>query len=185
MKPTVIQLWMTKVRETGNLNSLGERIRRKSLKRRERRKRKSDEKKKSEEKKKDKENPDAMEEEVPDEAGRGTTKRARIANEASDEENNGKDKLLKELADQKELMRQLFGATKTREAQYEERLVKKDKEIVQLRAEITELKDAMVKSQKQVVDRLDVLMEAQAKPPMKLPKPTTGIFASTNTQQNC
>ncbi|XP_050505414.1 histone-lysine N-methyltransferase, H3 lysine-79 specific-like [Diabrotica virgifera virgifera] len=130
----------------------------KSKKKREEKDRKCDEKKKSEEKKKDKENPEveAMEKEVPDEAGRGTTKRARTANE----ENNSKDELLKELADQKELMRQLFEATKTREAQYEKRLVKKDKEIAQLRAEITELKDAMVKSQKQVVDRLDVLMEA-------------------------
>uniref|UniRef100_A0A6P7HBP6 Protein PXR1-like n=1 Tax=Diabrotica virgifera virgifera TaxID=50390 RepID=A0A6P7HBP6_DIAVI len=171
MKPTVIQLWMTKVRETGNLNSLGERRRKKSLKRIERGER--------EEKKKDKENPEveAMEEEVPDKAGRGTTNRARTANEASDEGNNGKDELLKELSDQKELMRQLFEATKTREAQYEERLVKKDKEIAQLRAEITELKDAMVKSQKQLVDRLGVLMEAQAKPPTKLLKPMTGKYS--------
>uniref|UniRef100_A0A6P7FSL3 Glutamic acid-rich protein-like n=1 Tax=Diabrotica virgifera virgifera TaxID=50390 RepID=A0A6P7FSL3_DIAVI len=161
-----------------------------SKEKREEKKKKSNEKNKSEEKKKDKENPEveAMEEEVPDEAGRGTTKRARTANEASDEENIDKEELLKKLAAQKELMRQLFEATKTREAQYEVRLVKKDEEIAQQRAEIVELKkeilemkDAMVKSQKQVVDRLDVLMEArsqdnksqqqQEKPPSKLPKP--------------
>ncbi|XP_028142667.1 myb-like protein X [Diabrotica virgifera virgifera] len=139
--------------------------------RRGKKKDKKDKTKKSEEKKEDKENPqvEAMEEEVPDEASRGTTKRARTANEASDEENNCKEELLKELAAQKELIRQLFEATKTREAQYEVRLVKNDEEIDQQRAEIAELKkeilemkDVMVKSQKQVVDRLVVLMEARS-----------------------
>uniref|UniRef100_A0A6P7GDR0 Protein split ends-like n=1 Tax=Diabrotica virgifera virgifera TaxID=50390 RepID=A0A6P7GDR0_DIAVI len=138
----------------------------KSKKKGEEKERKSDEKKKSEKKKKDKENPEveAMDEEVPDEAGRGTTKRTRTSNEASDEDNNGKDELLKELADQKELMRHLFEATKTREAQYDERLVKKGKEIAQLRAEITELKDAMVKSQKQGFHPDILLAQACQKP---------------------
>ncbi|XP_050505249.1 nucleolar protein 58-like, partial [Diabrotica virgifera virgifera] len=65
----------------------------------EEKKKENDEKSKPEETKKDKDNPkvEAMKEEVPDEAGRGTIKRARTAKSESEEDPNDEVATLKEV----------------------------------------------------------------------------------------
>uniref|UniRef100_A0A6P7H6E8 Uncharacterized protein n=1 Tax=Diabrotica virgifera virgifera TaxID=50390 RepID=A0A6P7H6E8_DIAVI len=107
-----------------------EKKREKSKKKREEKKKERDEKNKPEEKKKDKDNPEveAMEEDAPDEAGRGTIKRARTAKSESEEE-DPKVSALQEVIEE----------LKARFRKAEDQMAKKDEENVQLKAEIQKL----------------------------------------------
>uniref|UniRef100_A0A6P7GBW5 Interactor of constitutive active ROPs 4-like n=1 Tax=Diabrotica virgifera virgifera TaxID=50390 RepID=A0A6P7GBW5_DIAVI len=111
--------------------SRGEKKKNKSKKKREERKKESDEKNKPEETKKDKDDPEVeeMEEEVPDEAGRGTIKRARTAKSESKEDPND------EVATLKEVIKVLSAKFQSAEDQ----MAKKEKENERLRAEIKKM----------------------------------------------
>uniref|UniRef100_A0A6P7GK48 Interactor of constitutive active ROPs 4-like n=1 Tax=Diabrotica virgifera virgifera TaxID=50390 RepID=A0A6P7GK48_DIAVI len=100
-------------------------------KKREEKKKESDEKNKPEETKKDKDNPkvEAMEEEVPDEAGRGTIKRARTAKSESEEDPNDEVATLKEVITTMSARFQIA----------EDQMAKKDEENERLRAEIKKM----------------------------------------------
>ncbi|XP_050515825.1 uncharacterized protein LOC126890702 [Diabrotica virgifera virgifera] len=103
----------------------------KSIKKREEKKKESDEKNQTEETKKDKDNPkvEAMEEEVPDEAGRGTTKRAQTAKSESEEDPN------EEVA----TLRKVIKTMSARFQIAEDQMAKKEEENERLRAEIKKM----------------------------------------------
>ncbi|XP_050500816.1 uncharacterized protein LOC126880797 [Diabrotica virgifera virgifera] len=108
-----------------------EKKREKSKKKREEKKKESDEKNKPEETTKDKDNPkvEAMEEEVPDEAGRGTIKRARTAKSESEEDPNDEVATLKEVITTMSARFQIA----------EDQMAKKEEENERLRAEIKKM----------------------------------------------